>query len=121
MSKATLKDYEEIVNAMQGYIEGNIEGKGDVMKSTFHEDAIMYGYTNDGNLSTGSIRNLYELIDTLEPAKDLKYRIDVLDVAVTVAVVRIILEAPGIEYADYHTLLKIDGQWKVISKVFHQY
>ncbi|MEC0180807.1 nuclear transport factor 2 family protein [Paenibacillus peoriae] len=121
MSRVTLKDYEAIVNAMNGYIEGNIVGKGEVMKSTFHKDAIMYGYTNDGKLSEGSIQNLYDLIDTLGPAKDLQYRIDVLDVAVTVAVVRVILESPEVEYADYHTLLKVDGEWKVISKVFHQY
>ncbi|MFK4341931.1 MULTISPECIES: nuclear transport factor 2 family protein [unclassified Paenibacillus] len=121
MNRTTLNDYEAIVNTMNGYIEGNITGNSEAMKSTFHEDAIMYGYTNDGKLSTGSIQNLYNLIDTLGPAKDLQYRIDVLDVAVTVAVVRIILEGPGVVYSDYHTLLKVDGEWKVISKVFHQY
>ncbi len=121
MTKTTLNEYEAIVNAMQGYIEGNITGKADVMKSTFHDDAVIYGYLNDGQSIFGNISNLYAALDTLGPAKDLKYRIDVLDVAVTVAVVRIILEVPGTEFVDYHSLLKVDDQWKVISKVFHQY
>ncbi|WP_431086647.1 nuclear transport factor 2 family protein [Paenibacillus sp. 8b26] len=121
MSRTAIRDYEEIVETLKGYIEGNISGNSDVMKSTFHDDAIMYGYTNDGNLSAGSIQNLYDVIDQLGPAKDLEYRIDVLDVAVTVAVVRIILEAPGAVYTDYHTMLKLDGKWKVVSKLFHQY
>lgn len=41
----------------------------------------------------------------------------------TSAVVRVDMEgaADGTSYTDFHTLLKRDGTWKVIAKVFHQY
>ncbi|MGO4273483.1 nuclear transport factor 2 family protein [Paenibacillus sp. TAF58] len=122
MSRTTLKDYEEITITLNRYIEGNISGKSEVMKSSFHKDAIMYGYTKDGNLSAGSIQNLYGVVDKMGPAQDLQYRMDILDVSGTVAVVRIILEeAHGATYSDYHQLLKVDGEWKVIAKLFHQH
>ncbi|WP_226002255.1 nuclear transport factor 2 family protein [Paenibacillus sp. BJ-4] len=122
MSRTTLEDYEEIVNVLNGYIEGNISGKSELMKSSFHKDAIMYGYTKDGNLSEGSIQNLYEVVDQSGPAQNLQFRIDILDVADTIAMARVILEnAHGATYTDYHQLLKVDGEWKVIAKLFHQH
>lgn len=38
------------------------------------------------------------------------------------AAVRVVLEDwHGIAFTDFHNLLKIDGEWKIVSKVFHQY
>ena len=41
----------------------------------------------------------------------------------TTAVVRVTMErdAAGADYTDYHSLIKIDGRWKVVAKLFHLY
>ncbi len=46
-----------------------------------------------------------------------------LDMTPTTAVVRVTMEndAPGGDYTDYHTLIKIDGTWKIVAKLFHEY
>ncbi|MFN2412266.1 MAG: nuclear transport factor 2 family protein [Pyrinomonadaceae bacterium] len=32
---------------------------------------------------------------------------------------KIILDYPTVRFVDYMTLLKINGEWKIVSKVFH--
>jgi hypothetical protein len=36
------------------------------------------------------------------------------------AVVKTDLEWPNIHYVDYLSLLKIDGEWKIVNKIWHQ-
>lgn len=54
------------------------------------------------------------------PAEDLKSRVDILDVEGIIASVRISLgnDAYGESYTDFQKLLKIDGKWNIISKLF---
>ena len=30
-------------------------------------------------------------------------------------------DAIGADYADFHTLIKLNGTWQIIAKVFHMY
>ncbi|MGF6952432.1 hypothetical protein QF028_004937 [Neobacillus sp. B4I6] len=91
------------------------------MQPAFYKDAIMYGFEVDG-LVEGSIQNLYDFVDQAGSTKELQARIDILDVEGTVASARIALgSAHGATYTDFHQLLKIGGEWKIISKLFHRH
>ena len=50
-------------------------------------------------------------------------RIDVLSITPTTAVVRvdIVKDAIGANYTDFHTLIKLNGTWQIIAKVYHMY
>jgi hypothetical protein len=115
-------EYDAIVAAVQAYVDGLRVGKADDVSTAFHEDAVMYGFTN-GELLGGTIRNLYDFVNTNGAAPDIVTRLDVIGVTPTTAVVKVDMEndAIGADYTDFHTLLKQDGQWKVIAKVYHQY
>lgn len=82
----------------------------------------MYGFTN-GKLLGGSITNLFDFVRSNGKAPDITTRLDVLAITPTTAVVRVDMEndAIGADYNDYLTLIKIDGSWKVIAKVYHQF
>ena len=82
----------------------------------------MYGHGPDGLLG-GSIDNLYSFVEHYGKAPDIAVRLDVLDMTPTTAVVKVTMEqdAAGADYTDYHSLIKIDGQWKVVAKLFHLY
>ena len=82
----------------------------------------MYGFTN-GELLGGSIKNLYDFVEQNGTASAIKTRIDVLAITPSTAVVRVDMEkdAIGADYTDFHTLLKLDGTWHIIAKVFHMY
>ena len=121
MEKIKVSDYEEILNTVAKYTDGCKEGKSEIMKPAFTENAVMYGYLND-EYYHGSIEALYGAVDSFGAAPETKARVDVLSVEGTAAVVRVTLEDwHGLAFTDFHSLVKEDGNWKIIAKVFHQY
>jgi Putative lumazine-binding len=115
-------EYTAVVQVASQYVEGMRLGDSAVTSEAFHEEAIMYGF-NDGQLVRGPIENLYDFIDNHDPARDVVAHSDVLAITPTTAIVRVEMELDvlGKDYIDYLTLIKIDGAWKVITKVFHQF
>lgn len=114
-----ISDYDAITNLLQHYINGAISGKGLEMKPAFHDDATIFGFVGD-DLFAGPIQGLYDWNDSNGPAKDLVCRIVSIDIVETVASVRIETENwTGHRFTDFLNLLKLDGQWKVMNKVFH--
>ena len=114
-----MDDREQISKTVQHYIDGAISGKGDEMKPAFYKDATIFGYVGD-DLLAGSINQLFEWNDNNGPATDLDARISNIDIEGTVATVR--LEADnwtGNRFTDFFTLLKLNGHWLIMNKVFH--
>ena len=118
-SPATVSDYDLIAKAVQPYIDGARSGKGDDMKPAFHKDATIFGYAG-ADLFGGPIQLLFDWSDGHGPAKEFKARIAHIDLVDTVATVRLELDNwSGSRYTDLFTMLNVDGQWKIMSKVFH--
>ena len=114
-----MNDREQISKTLQHYIDGAISGKGDDMKPAFHEDATIFGYVGD-DLYAGPINQLFEWNDNNGPATGLDATISNIDIEGTVATVR--LEADnwtGNRFTDFFTLLKLNGHWLIMNKVFH--
>ncbi len=121
MSNATtnVKEHDVIAKVVQHYIDGGRSGKGDDMKPAFHEDATIFGYAGT-DLFAGPIQRLFDWVDKNGPAKELQAWIASIDVVDSVATVRLELENwIGSRYTDMFTLLKVDGDWKIMNKVFH--
>ena len=117
-----VQDYDDVIAVVDGYVQGLKDGSLEQLRESFHADAIMYGHGPDGLLG-GSIDNLYTFVEQYGKAPDIAVRLDVLDMTPTTAVVKVTMEndAAGADYTDYHSLIKIDGQWKVVAKLFHLY
>lgn len=118
----TTRDHEDVVAAVQKYVDGMRTGDPRGTSEAFHQDAVMYGYAG-GSLLGGPITNLYDYVEKSGRAPEMRARIDVLAITPTAAVARVDMEqdANGADYTDFHSLLKQDGRWVVIAKVFHQY
>lgn len=118
----TVQDYEDVLTAMEGYVNGLKTGNVAELKKTFHKDAIMYGHLGN-DLSQGSIDNLYAYVEKFGAASNIKTNLTVLHKTPTTAVVRIEMEhdAADEDFTDFHSLIKIDGAWKVVAKLFHLY
>ena len=114
-----VSEYDVIANVVQKYIDGARSGRGDEMNPAFHEDATIFGYVGE-DLFAGPIQQLFDWNDENGPAKGLQVRIGSIDLIDTVATVRLELDGwTGSRYTDLFTLLKVDGQWKIMNKVFH--
>jgi putative lumazine-binding protein len=112
-------EYEAIANTVQQYINGGKSGRGEEMKRAFHQDATIFGYIG-ADLFGGPIEQLFDWNDQNGPATELQHRIASIDLIGTIATVRLELDNwTGHTFTDMFTLLKTDGQWKIISKVFY--
>ena len=109
MASVNLKDYEEIRQAAQLYIDGCAQGSGDVMKPAFHSSATING---------APIQTLFDGVDQAGKA-DSSAIVDVLYVLNDIAVIRITLKNYfGADYVDFHALKKDENGWKIMAKVF---
>ncbi len=121
MSRAPINvsEYDVIANVVQQYIDGAKSGRGDDMKPAFHKDATIFGYFG-ADLLAGPIQQLFDWNDENGPATELQARIASIDLIDTVATVRLeLVDWTGHRFTDLFTLLKIDGEWKIMNKVFH--
>ena len=121
MSNAAIdvSEHDAIAKTVQHYIDGAKSGSGDDMKPAFHKDATIFGYAG-AELFAGPIQQLFDWNDESGPAAELEARIASVDVVDTVATVRLELNNwAGSRYTDLFTLLKVDGEWKIMNKVFH--
>ncbi|MEE9522242.1 MAG: nuclear transport factor 2 family protein [candidate division NC10 bacterium] len=114
-----VSEYDAIAKTVQHYIDGAKSGKGADMKPAFHKDATIFGYIGTA-LFAGPIQQLFDWNDQNGPATGLQARIACIDLIDTVATVRLELDNwTGHRFTDLFTLLKVDGEWKIMNKVFH--
>ena len=119
MSPTDLSEYDAIAKTVQIYIDGGKSGKGADMKAAFHPQATIFGYVGT-ELFAGPIQQLFDWNDQNGPATELQGQITSIDLAGTVATVRLELDNwTGHRFTDFFTLLKVDGEWKIMNKVFH--
>lgn len=110
----------EVRQAVQHYLAGHATGDGAHHRMIFHPESRLY-WVADGELRT---RTSEEYIAGApgRPAADedqRSRRIAMVDVTGDAAVARVELEYPGVSITDYFTLLKIDGEWRIMNKIFH--
>ena len=114
-----LSDYDAITKTVEHYINGGKTGRTDEMKLAFHKDATIFGYIGP-DLFAGPIQGLFDWNDQNGAAAGLEGHIASIDVVETAATVRLELDNwSGHRFTDFFTLLKVDGEWKIMNKVFH--
>jgi Putative lumazine-binding len=120
-SPISLSEYDAITKTVQHYINGGRTGNTDEMKLAFHRDATIFGHVGP-ELFAGPIQGLFDWVEQNGPATELEGRIVSIDIVETIARVRLELENwSGRRFTDMFTLLKVDGEWKIMNKVFHMH
>src|SRR5215510_4572947 len=114
-----LAEYDAIINTIQLYIDGGKTGDTTKMKEAFLPEATIFGYVG-GDLFAGPIQQLFDWNDQNGAANELKGRIASIDIIETIATVRLELDNwTGHRFTDLFTMLKVEGEWKIMNKVFH--
>jgi len=118
-SATAVAEYDAIVRTLQHYIDGARSGRGADMKPSFHPDATIFGYVGP-DLFAGPIQLLFDWNDENGPAAEVQVRIAGVDVCGSIAGVRLEIDNwTGHRFTDFFTLLKVDGRWQIMNKVFH--
>ncbi|WP_421557618.1 nuclear transport factor 2 family protein [Pseudomonas canadensis] len=121
VSKATyVEDYQAITKVLNKYIEGCKQAKSSIMKPAFNEHATMYSVGADGKLDGGAIPILFEGIDkNFRPSPDAQAAITRIEIVGNAASARIDANGmSGLSFTDFFQLLKVEGKWTVVSKIF---
>jgi len=106
---------------LEHYIQGHATGQAAHMRLAFHPAARLYWSSAD----TLATRTSDEYIARMpgKPAADeatgtRKRRIERVDVTGNAAIGKIVLDYPDAYIVDYMSLLKTNGEWKIINKIF---
>jgi len=105
---------------LENYVKGHATGDGEFMKKAFHTEGNLI-FIRDGKYMTRSFAE-YIAGFTGKPAADeadRKRSIEMVEVSGNAGVGKIILDYPTVRFVDYMTLLKIDGEWKIVNKIFY--
>lgn len=114
-----VNEYDAILATVQHYINGAKSGSSDEMKLAFHDQATIFGYVGP-DLFAGPIQGLYEWHNSNGAAPGVEIRLGSVDVNGTAATVRLEIDNwTGHRFTDFFTMLKVDGQWKIMCKVFY--
>lgn len=119
--RSDMSEYEAVEKAAMLFVKSVGSGDSAPARELFYDEAVMFGYL-DGKLEHGPIQNLYDNIDSVGADPDYRARIDVLCIEETVAIVRVLEDNWGgrIDFSDFLLLIKMDGEWKGVAKVYNQ-
>src|SRR5262249_34028816 len=101
------------------YFKGHATGNGDYFRQAFHPEAKLF-WIKDGQFAQRTSA-AFAAGGAGKPAADeaqRKRRIVLVDITHDAAVVKVDLDYPGRHLVDYLSLLKIDGRWKIVNKIF---
>lgn len=116
-----VSDYDQIVAAVQLYVDGCGRGDAGPLKEAFHPDARMFG-SLAGTRYDVPITSLFEIVDGGPADVEGSYRARVVSVDQVgdAAVATLIEEGTWgtVSFVDFFSLVRIDGSWKIVCKAF---
>jgi regulator of protease activity HflC (stomatin/prohibitin superfamily) len=113
-------DVDAVKGPLQSYVRAHETGNADFIRQAFTKDAKVIGYMG-GQFISWDLEE-YAARFSGKPAEDEALRkrsFEVLDQSADAAVAKVVLDYPSVKFIDYMSLLKINGEWKIVAKSFH--
>lgn len=112
-------DEAAVRTAVDAYLRAHATGSGEPIAEVFHPVASLYWVRGD----TLNRRPGTEYVAGFRgaPAPDEAQRrrwISMVDVTGDAAVARVVLDYPTVVITDYFALLRIEGEWRIVNKIF---
>lgn len=116
------QDPEELAvrQTLEYYLKGHATGQGEHFRKAFHPDSKLFAIRDGKYWQLTSEEYITRAAG--KPAADeaqRKRRIESIEITGNAAIAKIVLDYPQVKFTDYMSLLKIDGEWKIINKTFH--
>jgi hypothetical protein len=117
---AQTDEKEAVKVTLNNYLKAHATGDQEAARKAFHTDGNLI-WIKDGKYTTRSFAEFVSGFNGKAAADEDKRKrsIESIDVAGNAASAKIVLDYPAVRFVDYMTLLKIDGEWKIVSKVFY--
>jgi len=117
MTKANEK-MTAILNAVELYAEAGRQGSREIGQKAFTEAATM-SWVENGKITTVPITSLYEGLEQTGK-EEVTYTVENINIAGNIAYVRISSWFSKLgSFDDMFTLAEQNGEWKIVSKIYH--
>lgn len=105
--------------AVDHYLQAHATGQGSHIRLIFHPKLELMWAAGD-TLNTRTAEAYAAGFRGQPPADEAQRKrwIESVDIGGTAAVAKVILDYPATRFTDYLSLLKLNGEWKVVAKVF---
>lgn len=118
-AQSEAEEYPEIAKTLNYYLEGGTNNDFDMLAKAFHPEAPMTFMSPDGYKRVVAV-DFFRKGMKPGPPQNRKTHIVTIDVSGNAATAKLHIDYATFRFIDYMTLLKIDGEWKIVSKVFHR-
>jgi hypothetical protein len=120
-AQTTSADQKAIAETVQLYFDGMMERDKGKLEQAFHPEAKLIGYRGT-DLHVTPFAQWLEATSKGEKRGPSNHHNTLTDIEITgyTAIAKVKLNWPGIYYFDYLTLLRIDGQWKIVHKTWYE-
>jgi protease I len=111
-------ELEAIEAAAGDYLEGGTTGDIARLRSAFHPSTVLK-FVKDGSYGEWPV-DAY--LGRMTPGKrsERRTRILLVDFAGTCALVKAEVDYGSFRFIDYLSLLKVDGRWRIVGKIFYR-
>ena len=119
---AYVQEYNAIVEVMNKYNEGLAKADSAIMKPAFSGRATIFSVDGNGKLKGGPVQQgLFDVVDSkFRASPEAKAVFASIDIVGAAASVRIDTnDLSGFCFTDFFHLLKVEGKWTVVSKIFY--
>lgn len=119
-AQAQEKDEAGARAAVNHYLAGHATGSAAEFAAAFHPKAMLY-WNRDGGFAERTLADFIAAAATGKPAGDEAQRrrwIESLDVTGNAGMAKVVLDYPSVRFVDYLSLVKADGGWRIVNKIF---
>ncbi|MEZ5345919.1 MAG: nuclear transport factor 2 family protein [Pyrinomonadaceae bacterium] len=116
---AEMSEKQAVRIPLENYLKGHETGQAEFMEKAFHTEGKLM-FIRDGKYTTRDFKDYIGGMSgtAAKDEADRKRKIESIDISGNAAVGKIVLDYPKVRFVDYMTLLKIDGEWKIVNKAF---
>lgn len=106
--------------AIEHYFRGHATGQGEHFRKVFHPDAKLFA-VREGKYWQLTSEEYIARAPGKPPADEAqrKRSIESVDISGNAAIAKIVLDYPQTRFVDYMSMLKIDGEWRIVNKTFY--
>ena len=106
--------------ALEHYFRGHATGQGEHFRKVFHPDAKLFA-VRDGKYWQRTSEEYISGAPGKAPEDEAqrKRTIESIDISGNAAIAKIVLDYPQVKFTDYMSMLKIDGEWRIMNKTFY--
>ncbi len=114
---AQQSDEELVKKTVSYYLDGGTNNDFETIKKAFHKDARMK-YIKNGSYQEVNAIDFFKRVIKPDPKQNRETSIASISVSGNAANAVLKIKYSSFSFTDYMSLLKINGEWKVVSKIF---